>query len=756
MITVTNNVFHLETRSSSYVFAISPKGIGEHLYYGPRLANPVRDAAALMQKRYVPRKGEVSLSEKEWEVNLNDTPLEASTEGSGDFRTPFVSVLANLNCATSLDLRYKSSETFKGIKRMDCGLPQAIGGEDECHGVRVDYEDSRADVILSLYYTVFPDADAIIRRAVLRNTGKRPLSVTSLASLQLDLFDCDYTLTLIGGPWGREHRPRSQRLSYGKIVNESRSGFTGQKANTFLLERSDRSIITGLLYSADHKAVIEVTEYCRTHVISGINNDTVRPVLAPGEAFETPEAFLILGRDRVTAQSHLYSFAENYVIKGTWKNRLRPVMYSSAKSFGLDIRQDRLLEEIALAGRMGFELFVLDDGWFGVRRDKTDSCGDWSANTMKLPGGLAQLSRACHRQGMLFGLFISPEVISSESRLALEHPDWIVRNPRKKATPSEQGGCLIDLTRPEVYDYLLDLIKELIERAGIDHLKWNLGCQMADIWSPAQTESLNGTWRYRYICAFYRMQRTLSACFPNLLIENVSDTSPRFDLGLLAYSSLLGLSALSDPFENLDALSGASLIVPPSCITSMVCSRRWNLEGRWSSFSTAFNTAIFGTPCYSIDLKKLTSAQRQAVTDQISFYKMHRATLQYGLYRMHDDGNRITLTASSPDRSDLIMLVAKRSTAANEADDIIRFEDADENALYRVSRREEEEELFLEDDYTAPALEQEVYIAGGDTLKWAGVRLIEQYTHSAYSEDLRVMGDHSTRLYTAQRVDQKE
>ena len=314
MITVTNNVFHLETRSSSYVFAISPKGIGEHLYYGPRLANPVRDAAALMQKRYVPRKGEVSLSEKEWEVNLNDTPLEASTEGSGDFRTPFVSVLANLNCATSLDLRYKSSETFKGIKRMDCGLPQAIGGEDECHGVRVDYEDSRADVILSLYYTVFPDADAIIRRAVLRNTGKRPLSVTSLASLQLDLFDCDYTLTLIGGPWGREHRPRSQRLSYGKIVNESRSGFTGQKANTFLLERSDRSIITGLLYSADHKAVIEVTEYGRTHVISGINNDTVRPVLAPGEAFETPEAFLILGRDRVTAQSHLYSFAENYDI----------------------------------------------------------------------------------------------------------------------------------------------------------------------------------------------------------------------------------------------------------------------------------------------------------------------------------------------------------------------------------------------------------------------------------------------------------
>ena len=144
------------------------------------------------------------------------------------------------------------------------------------------------------------------------------------------------------------------------------------------------------------------------------------------------------------------------------------------------------------------------------------------------------------------------------------------------------------------------------------------------------------------------------------------------------------------------------------------------------------------------------------MTDQISFYKMHRATLQYGLYRMHDDGNRITLTASSPDRSDLIMLVAKRSTAANEADDIIRFEDADENALYRVSRREEEDELFLEDDYTAPALEQEVYIAGGDTLKWAGVRLIEQYTHSAYSEDLRVMGDHSTRLYTAQRVDQKE
>ena len=753
MITVKNNCFHLATASTSYVFLINQRGQAEHLYYGPRLSQPELDTDALRVKKSVPRQGEVSLSQKAWETNVTDMPLEVSTQGQGDSRLPFISIRPRRNCSSSLDLRYRTSETFKGVRRMDCGLPQAIAGEEEAHGLRLDLVDPDAGLLVSLYYTLFPTYDTITRRTTVKNIGSDSLELASLASLQLDLPSAPWTLCQFQGPWGRECREHRQRVDHTMVVNESRNGFTGQNANTVILEKDGESIIIALLYSGDHRESVEATQYGITHVLCGLNCDTTRIVLKPGESFEGPEAVLTSASERTEAVSRLHLFQTNCLMRGTWRNRLRPVTYNTRLSMGLDVKEDRLIQEIRLAGKLGFEMFVLDDGWFGVRNDRDDSVGDWSANTMKIPSGIAGISKECHKNGMLFGLWISAECVSRQSRLALEHPDWLARSPRRKDSPVEDGQFLLDITRPEVYDYLLDSLKSLVERTGIDCIRWNLGTQMADVWSRCDDESQTGSWRHRYMLAFYRLQKSLTNCFPNLLIENTSSSSPRIDSGLLATSGLLQATVLSDPFEQLDALISAGMIIPPSCISTTIAPRRWNLESRHTSFSSAFNIGIFGSPSWSVDLRSLDSGERKAIADQINFYKLHRQTLQFGRRRLIEDGNRVILSAASSDGEEIIVLYALRSMIVNAPDDIIRVPDADGESVYSFSRRDEESELFPgEDYYTSPSYEEEAYIITGDTLARAGVRLISPYSGGIYSEGMRVMGDHSTRLYVVRRV----
>ena len=755
MITVKNNCFHLATENTSYVFFINERGIAEHLYYGRRLRAPEMDTDALRMKRIVPRKGEVSLSQRSWEVTLNDTPLEFSCESNGDFRTPFISMRSGRNCVNALDLRFRRSETFEGVRRADSPLVQATASGQEAHGIRVDFSDDNASVLLSLYYTVFPASDTIVRRAVVRNNSRGNITLEHIASCQLDFFTSDWTVSFTGGPWGRENRTVTPSSGFCIMVNESRNGFTGQKSSTVYIENKDCCIISGLLYSGDHRQTAEVTHYGKLHFVTGINPDTIKPVLKPNETFETPEAFLVMGPDRKKAVSMLHGFEENFVMRGTWKNRLRPIAYSTRYSLGMAVREERVIEEVKIAGQLGFELFILDDGWFSVRNEETSSIGDWSADTLKIPSGLAAISRECHKAGLLFGLWIAPECVSVQSRLALEHPDWLVRNPARKLNPVEGGQYLLDITQDEVFDYVSDTLRHLIERTGLDCLVWNIGTQAADIWSKCDEKEEEGTWRHRYILAFNRLQRSVAVSFPNLLIHNTSSTCPRFDASQLASAALLSATAVTDSFELLEAYTGAARIIPPGCLAGFITDRRFNSEGRYTSFSSAFNIGMFTCLCYSIKLKGLSHKVLQAIAEEVAFYKMHRHATQYGDISIEETGSSLIISAASRDKKEILILLAKREVSANGSDDILIAPDADPDAVYQVMRRTEDEEICIpEDEYTMPPLEREAYIISGDTLKHAGLRLCEQYLGSSYTEDMRVMGDHSTRLYLARRIDQ--
>ena len=727
MITVKNNVFHLATRSLSLVFMIDGAGLAEQLHFGRRLAHPEDDVEALRVKRLSPRPGEVSYSARRMTVCETDLPLEFSAPGRGDMRTPFIIVDPSGDGDEELDLVYQDCETYLGVKRCDSGLVQAIAGEEEAQGIRLDFTDSRRGLTLSLYYTVFPSLDVFVRRTVLTNTKGRTV-VRKLCSLQLDLFDSGYALTTAGGPWGRENRITRHSLGAGCHVNASRSGTTGCTSPVIYLEKEEACIATGLLYPGDHCESVEVTPYGKTHILVGVNDETTRVVLEEGESWETPEAFLTFAPTLDEAKERLHRFIQSTIMRGVWKDRLRPISFSTDGALGLDVREDRLAGQIQLAARLGFELFLLGDGWFGVRNTKDDSQGDWSANTLKLPSGLAAVSKACHKEGMLFGIWISPETVSLKSRYAMDHPDWLLRNSDGDSA-YEKGLALVDLTNREAWEDMLERLKSLIERTGIDALRWELGAQ---IFSPHVGATAKPTaWRQEWTVAMQRLQRSLAVAFPRLMISNVTSTSPRFEASLLSSAATLGVNAITDPFECLESIIGADLVVPPAAMATRLCDRRTYMPGRRVSLSTAFDITAFGCLDCSFDLKALGHGGREALARQIAFYKQYREVLQFGRRSVIDNGDYVQLTASSPDRSTILVLLAVRSMRVNGEDIVLKVVDADERSLYRIWPREEGGQS---------------YMIAGDSLKWAGVRLAESWL-GGEDEGMEEMGDRSTRLY---------
>ena len=276
---------------------------------------------------------------------------------------------------------------------------------------------------------------------------------------------------------------------------------------------------------------------------------------------------------------------------------------------------------------------------------------------------------------------------------------------------------------------MLERLKSLIERTGIDALRWELGAQ---IFSPHVGATAKPTaWRQEWTVAMQRLQRSLAVAFPRLMISNVTSTSPRFEASLLSSAATLGVNAITDPFECLESIIGADLVVPPAAMATRLCDRRTYLPGRRVSLSTAFDITAFGCLDCSFDLKALSHGGREALARQIAFYKQYREVLQFGRRSVIDKGDYVQLTASSPDRSTILVLLAVRSMRVNGEDIVLKVADADERSLYRIWPREEGGQS---------------YMIAGDSLKWAGVRLAESWL-GGEDDGMEEMGDRSTRLY---------
>lgn len=747
MIAITDgSIFHLATDNSSYIMHILPSGHAEHLYYGRRLRAPEASLTAMVEKRYIRQHNATYLSDEHETLVLDDTLLEFSSEGKGDYRIPLVAVSAGENGERTADFRYTGYMRHEGISPMP-GLPQAKARNTEAETLLLVFEDARHGLTLTLTYTVFAELDAIIRRTTLQSK-EGSCTIRSLASAQLDFRPGMMRAVTLSGTWGREFVQGGRLIDSGTFMIESRMMSSSAEANPgFMLEDGRGGCYAmNLIYSGPHRATFSRTAHGMTHIVWGINPDQFSWPLEPGESFDSPEAVMVYSaKGRASCSEKMHRFVNACIIRSVWSEKMRPLMLSTDRALSYAMTEGKVLAMAKGARSLGMEGILVGDGWFGSRRGARTSIGDWFSNTMKFPSGLFELSQDIHRMGLLFGLWFEPEGISGKSMLYSEHPDWMIGH-----SDSENAkGCyegILDLTRDDVRAWVIDTLSDVIDRCRVDYIRWDLSRASSDIFSRKAPQDY-GMFMHRYILGLYKVIGTIGRRFPSLYIETGGG---RFDLGMLCYSASISISDNTDPICVADMIASATLLYPLSVISTAIAPSPDQVTGRIVERETRFNAAAFSCLSYSIDTASITGLEAEAYRKQVEFYKTYRMLFQFGRFRLQEDGNRVIWSVSDKDRSLILMLYLQKLVVPDTTAEKLIVEDADPAFQYIAMARPH---AMSEQELSYYPQESECYKAGGDVLRWAGISLVEQVCGNGYVEGMRMLGDFSSRLYIIRRTD---
>jgi len=777
MIDYKDGLFRLTTNSTSYWFRLTPFGHLEHIHYGPRLRE--QDPEGLALKRTAAIGSSVCYDSSDPNYCLDNLCLEWSGIGHGDYRhSP--AELKMPDGTFSCDFIYRSHRIFSGYLPME-DLPTAYGDEEACQTLELKAEDKASSAVLTVYYTVYENVNVITRRAVLENLNPNPLVIRRLMSMMVDLPNRSFRMVTFDGGWIKEAHRHDRMLEYGIYVNSSTTGASSNRHNPgFLLAERNATEQHGyvygfnLVYSGNHYGAVELSNHQLVRVQLGINPHCFEWTLNEGERFQTPEAIMTFSSDGYNGMSNnFHDFINNHIVRGDWKNKERPVLLNNWEAHFFKFTQGKLLRLARRAKRLGVELFVLDDGWFGSRDSDNAGLGDYTVNKRKLPRGLAHFAKRIKRLGMDFGLWFEPEMVNPDSELFRAHPEYAVQIPNREPTLG-RNQLVLDLCNAEVRDYIVSSVSGILDESDISYVKWDMNRHISDAFSPHLRNQ--GEFFHRYILGLYDVLDRIFTPRPHILLETCSSGGNRFDLGMLCFSPQIWASDNTDPIERLKIQGGLSYLYPLSTIGAHVSSAPHQQTLRDSPLSTRFNTASFGCLGYELDLKYLSSVQKSEIKSQIAFYKKHRKTFQFGrFYRLpgQKDNKVHWQCVDKPDASKSLAGFFQILSAASEGYDFLPLTGLEPNTRYSLSTRPQS--LFIKQfgeliKHVLPIAPNpdgilmrtvnryycltdcvEVYNGYGDMFI-AGIRLNNQFMGSWYNDRTRLLGDFGSNLYLLERT----
>lgn len=657
-----DQLFHLQTDHTSYVFQVMENGELGQLYYGKRMH--VRSAYSNLATR------EQHDATPAWKLDKPDfqpelLKQEYASFGKGDFRYPAFQVEQE-NGSRVTEFVYEGYQLTDGKKRLD-DLPSTFDdNNDDSQTLTVQLRDRLLDLKLKLNYTIFPHQDVIVRSATFINSGSEETVLNQALSAELDLPDPDYDLIQFSGTWARErHLIRTPLRSGVQSISSLRAASSAQQNPFFMIARPQTTDEHGgvfgfnLVYSGNFLDQVEVDQFNTSRILVGINPSEFAWKLAPGDAFQTPEAIISYTDEGMNQLSQQMSACYmKHLVSPRFATQERPILINNWEATYFDFDEDKIFKIAKKAKTLGIEMFVLDDGWFGHRDDDTTSLGDWFIDKKKLPSGLGNLVEKIHKLGLKFGLWFEPEMISMDSELYQNHPDWLIKAPGRQVTPG-RNQFVLDMTRSDVIDYLVDVMSRIIKESRLDYIKWDMNRNITEMFGNQLAPDQQLEFAHRYILGVYRLYARLTKAYPDVLFESCASGGGRFDLGMMYYAPQAWTSDDTDAVERMKIQFGTSYGYPQSMMGAHVSAVPNDQTGRITPLQTRADVAYFGDLGYELDVTKMSAEEQAQVRQQTAFYKQHRRLFQLGkFYRIEspfeNDGNVISWEVVSEDKSHAI------------------------------------------------------------------------------------------------------
>jgi alpha-galactosidase len=672
----TAEVFRLDGGNSTYALGVNERGELQPLYWGGRLGPHDTVPAA----RSFPEKAS-------FDSPYTTTPEEYAGWGAGLFTEP----------ALKITFADGNRDLVLHFVRTTQNSPEAVG---------LLLKDISREIYVTLRYSIDPDTGILARSADIENREKQPVVIEQAAAAQWTLPPARYTLSYLTGRWAGEWTLNQEPILGGGRVIESRRGTTGHQANPwFAISRDSGSLATGpfaageengevwfgaLAWSGSWRITVEHTQLDTVRVTGGFNPFDFGYKLKPGEHLETPVFYGGYSDHGLGGASRLlHHFEIAHILPEAPDPKPRPVIYNSweATEFRVDEAGQMALAEKAAS--IGVDRFVMDDGWFGQRKDDHAGLGDWYVNQEKFPHGLKPLIDKVHSLGMDFGLWVEPEMVNPNSDLYRKHPDWVLNFPGRPRSES-RNQLVLNLARPDVRDYVEGFLDKLLTENDIAFLKWDYNRNWSEPgWDQVPVEEQKRVY-VEFIRNLYSILADLRKKHPRIEIESCSGGGGRVDLGILRYTDEVWTSDNTDPFDRLSMQDGFTYAYTPQIMMAWVTdSPHWLNNKRVTSLAYRMLSAMQGSLGIGANLNQWTAEDFAAAKRLIAAYHSVQRTIVRGdLYRLISprEGSEFSATETvAADKNQAVVFAFANATQEGRGFPLLQLHGLDPNAEYKLS-----------------------------------------------------------------------
>lgn len=676
----TTRIFTLTTAHTTYQMQADAQGYLLHLYYGARTAGEMDYLLNYGDRGF---SGNPNSAGSDRTYSLDALPQEYPSLGTGDFRNYALNI-ENADGSQCCNPVYITHEIAAGKYTLK-GLPFVRAEENEAETLKIILEDPVTKVELHLLYGVLEKEDIITRSVIIKNAGKAPVTVKKAQSACLDFLHGDYDLIKFYGRHAMERNMERMPVSHESTRIGSRRGTSSHQYNPGVIlagknTNEDSGSCYGMLfvYSGNFLVEAEKDQYDQTRIQMGLTDELFAYPLEAGAEFTAPEVILSYtnkGLSRLSQQYHRCIM--NHICQGKYVHANRPVLINSWEAAYFDFTGDTIVELAKEAKALGIDMVVMDDGWFGKRNDDNSSLGDWYVNEEKLGGTLTKLIERVNAEGVKFGIWIEPEMVSEDSDLYREHPEWAITIPGRKPVRS-RNQLVLDFSRKEVRDEIFKRICAVLDQGNVEYIKWDMNRSLADIYASNVT--------YDYVLGVYDFLEKLTNRYPDILIEGCSGGGGRFDAGMLYYTPQIWCSDNTDAINRTRIQYGTSFFYPVAAMGSHVSAVPNHQTGRVTSMHTRGVAAMSGTFGYELNPALLNAKEKAEIRAQLAQYREYQELIREGdYYRLSNpfQDNFAAWMVVSDDRSKALVSVIRLTAEANPPAAYVTLKGMEEDAFYR-------------------------------------------------------------------------